>query len=36
MMIRKHLNPSNQNSTQILDKSSKKFAQVDIFQFLLS
>ena len=36
MMIRKHLNPPNQNDKQILEKSSKIFAKVDIFQFLLS
>ena len=35
-MIRKHLNPPNQNDKQILEKRSKNFAKVDIFQFLLS
>ena len=36
MMIRKHLNPPNQKNKQILEKTSKNFAKVDIFQFLLS
>ena len=36
MMIRKHLNPPNQNNKQILDKTSKNVATVDFFQFLLS
>ena len=36
MKIRKHLNPPNQNDKQILEKCSKNFAKVDIFQFLLS
>ena len=42
MMIRKHLNPPNQNNQnksknkQILAKTSKNFAKVDIFQFLLT
>ena len=36
MMIRQHLNPPNQNDEQILEKTSKIFAKVDIFQFVAS
>ena len=32
-MIREHLNPPNQNNKQILEKTNKNFARVDIFQF---
>ena len=35
-MIRKHLNPPKQNNKQILEKTNKNFAKVDIYQFLLS
>ena len=36
MVIRKHLNPPNQNDKQILEKTSKNSAKVDIFRFFLS